>query len=102
MIMREIPLESGAANAHQSFRVSLNSVIYLFKLHYRTITKTWSLTISDEENNVLFAGVRLVKGCNLLSNYFESKTFGGLVITGEEPNLDNIGVSSFLIWVYEE
>ena len=102
MITKEIPIDSGAINAHQSFSVSLNDEIFTFVMHYRTITKTWSLTILDEEDNLLFSGVRLVRGCNLLSNFFESEKFGGLMISGEEPTIDNIGISSNLIWFYDE
>lgn len=102
MLLQEIPITSGVRGAHQTFSVSLNNKLYNMKLDYRTITKTWSLTVRDNEGELICAGVRLVKGCNLLRTYHISDTFGGLCILGQEPTLDNLGDSSKLVWAFDD
>ena len=99
--MQEIQIDRGAENANQTFSTTLNGKIFFFKLQYRTLSKHWSMTISDDQNNLICAGVRLVKGCNLLKAYNISKDFGGFFVSGDAPTLENIGDSSKLIWVYD-
>lgn len=93
----QIPLSAGAANADTSFEINIDDVIYVMRLQYKALTKTWSLSIYRNGEPVAL-GIRLVKGCDLLSAYLDLN-FGRLVVLGEEPTLSNLGISSFLVWV---
>lgn len=89
-----IPLEGGAANASQLFRIVLGGKLYTFTLTYRTLLQQWSLDCYLSEGTV-FLGVILCGGTNLTALYPE---FGKLSIVGLEPTLDNLGVANRLVW----
>lgn len=98
--MQEIPLYSGAANAHQKFSVKINKVLTTFEINYCGYVDNpyWSMDIS-QDGTYLARGVILVPGCDLLQNY--DADIGRLVLVGDEPTLDNLGISNNLIWVAE-
>lgn len=93
----QIPLTAGAANADTTFQINIEDVVYTMRLQYRTLVKCWSLSIFEGSEPIAL-GLRLVRGCDLLSSYLELN-FGKLVVVGDEPSLDNLGISSFLIWI---
>ena len=96
--MIEIPLSSGASNADVTFRAQLGENTVEFRQIYRTLLKKW--TISGSIDNVqIFSGVILLVGGDLVSSFGISSNFGRLYLTGEDPTLDTLGVTSKLIWV---
>lgn len=101
MIQSIIQVESGAENANQTFSVNLGGTLYNMDLQYKYFCQCWHLTVSTKEKRII-TGVRLLKRGNLLEPFFNlDKEFGGLVVIGEEPTLDNLGVSSQIVWYKE-
>ena len=104
--VKEVNVKGTSENMNIKFDININKIQYTMGLRYTPLLKLWTLDIS-RSNVAIFNGIRLVKGGNLLASYsdefvkFRNKgeLFGSLYITGDEPNLDNLGNSSHLIWV---
>lgn len=96
--MNIIPLQGGAANAHQSFTAQLGDSLVDFRLNYIQ-TGQWVCDLSIEGEGVA-QGLMLEPGCDMLSHY--NLGIGQLVLTGDEPTLDNLGASNKLVWVPED
>ena len=106
---KEIPLSGGIENGFIEFSVVLNQINYDMTLMYRPVLNCWSLSIS-RDGEALARGVRLVMGANLMQSYSDQfirdrnkgDLFGELYVAGNEPTLHNLGVSSKLIWGFNE
>lgn len=96
--MKEIALEGGQENAHQTFTVEMAGRSIDFELDYMGYVDVpvWNLTLK-ERDQILIAGLLLVGGCDLLEAY--NLGLGKLCLVGKEPTLDNLGVENHLIWV---
>jgi len=85
-------------NPEESFRVSINEIVYNFKQLWNTIG-FWTLDISDEDNNIIVSGVKLVTGEFLLRQYpqilFDLKS-----TSEEDPTRDNLDI--FLLEVTDK
>lgn len=99
--MKEIPLQGGAVNAHQTFSAVLGEVEVTFKLDYLAYIKNpaWNLTLM-KGTDVLVEGLLLKCGCDLLAPY--NLGIGSLVMVGEEPNINNLGTENTLVWIAED
>lgn len=99
--MKEIPLNGGAQNAHQSFTVNLGGKEINFRLDYLTYVENpaWNLNLSVDGESIV-EGLLLKCGCDILAPY--QLGIGKLVMIGDEPTLDNLGVRNSLIWVAED
>ena len=64
----QIPLDAGAENADTSFLITIEGVVYTMRLQYKTLVNAWTLSIFQEDEPVA-VGLRLVRGCDLLSAY---------------------------------
>lgn len=99
--MLTIPLESGAANAHQRFSIQLGDNFLDFRIDYITRSESssgfapWVLDIS-REGELLAAGLALVPGSNIAEHMAED--IGALYFVGDQPTLDNLGKSNSLVW----
>lgn len=106
---KEIPLSGGIENGFYDFSVVLNQVSYDMTLLYRPVLECWNLSIS-REGVALARGLRLVMGANLMQAYSDQfirdrnkgELFGGLYVVGSEPTLQNLGISSKLVWGFNE
>lgn len=100
--MIEIPLQNGAANAHQKFSQRLNGMLVSFEVNYVTYSKSpyWIFNLY-QDGFPLALGVPLNPNGDLLANH-AVKNFGRLVFVGDEPTLDNLGITNNLVWVPEE
>lgn len=99
--MQKIELQSGAANAHQSFTVTLGERDITFRLDwmpYQFIPK-WNLNLY-EGDTPLVLGLILAVGCDLLEAYHLG--IGKLVLVGDEPTLENLGTNNSLVLVGED
>lgn len=99
--MKVIPLSGGAKNAHQTFSVLLGDRELTMRLDFMAYidVPSWNLTIEEDEE-VLVEGLLLRCGCDMIAPY--QLGLGKLVIVGEEPTLDNLGVTNELVWVAED
>ena len=97
----EIPIKGGAENAHQSFTANLGGNEFTFYLNFMAYLDepSWNMDI-EVNGEMLIYGLLLKCGCDLLSEY--QFNLGGLLIFGEEPTLDNLGVSNTFVWVSED
>lgn len=99
--MKEISLQGGAKYAHQRFSALLGSVEVAFELDFMPYLEvpSWNLTLK-REGVAIATGLLLRCGCDLLAPY--QLGLGALVVVGDEPTLDNLGVTSHLVWVPED
>ena len=96
--MNLIPLEGGPQNAHQTFSVELAGRDITFKLDWCGYVDFpfWNLDIL-ERGLPLVLGLKVVPGCDLVEPY--KLGLGKLVLVGEEPTLDNLGIDNQLVWI---
>ena len=96
--MNEIPLTGGAANAHQSFNVTLGDSTVDITLNFVSYTDTpaWSMDI-HRDGDPLVLGAMLVPGGDVIASYRAG--IGMLIFTGAPVTLDNLGIDNHLIWV---
>jgi len=100
MTITNVPLQNGAANAHQLFTMQLGDNLLQFTLNYITLAgPAWSMDIARE-------GVQLVAGAMLEPNTDVTLGFeadiGRFIFTGDEVTLDNLGTANKLTWVYDD
>ena len=97
----DIPLQGGAKNAHQDFVVSLGDRVLTFYLDFCGYAKYpfWNADIYENGNPIVL-GLVLKCGCDLLAPY--QLGMGKLVMTGEEPTLENLGESNIFTWLAED
>lgn len=100
-MMLEIPIQGGAVNAHQTFSATLGGREITFKLDFMSYAEvpSWSMELYENER-LIIAGIVLRCGCDMLAPY--QLGLGALIMTGEEPTLDNLGVRNTLIWASED
>ncbi len=98
--MQEIPLDNGAANAHQQFSLQLGDNYLDFDVSYISYTDTpaWSLNIY-RDGTPLVLGAMLVPGTDVTGGYRAG--IGRFVFVGDKVTLDNLGVNNHLVWVNE-
>lgn len=96
----DIHLTGGARNAHQDFVVNLGDRALTFNLDWCGYAKYpfWNCDIFENGEPVV-VGLVLKCGCDLLSPY--QLGIGKLVMTGEEPTLENLGQTNTLTWIAE-
>lgn len=94
--MITIPLNGGAASAHQTFSMQLGDNYLDFRLNYITRTGQWCLDISLD-GVALIAGGMLEPSAELTA--FTDADIGRLLFYGEQPTLDNLGLTNWLVWV---
>lgn len=99
--MVEIPLVGGAGNTHQTFSAILGGVELSFKLDYLAYLESpaWNMTL-DKGNEVLVEGLLLKCGCDMLAPY--QFGLGALVLAGNDPTMNNLGVENTLYWLSED
>ena len=96
--MQTIPLSSGAANAHQSFSVSLGGQVIRFDINFLSYLDgpAWAMDLY-RDGTPLALGAMLEPGCDVIETY--NAGIGRLVFVGDAPTLDNLGVTNELVWV---
>ena len=96
--MIEIPVKNGAENARQEFSVSLGGNLLVMTLNFLSYLDlpTWTIDVRRD-------GSPIILGVGLEPNAVieMSVTLGKLVLVGDRPTLDNLGVSNKLIWAVE-
>jgi hypothetical protein len=99
--MVEIPLVGGAGNTHQTFSAILGGVELSFKLDYLAYLESpaWNMTLG-KGNEVLVEGLLLKCGCDMLAPY--QFGLGALVLAGNDPTMNNLGVENTLYWLSED
>lgn len=101
-VIAELPLVAGQA---QRFRASLSGVTYNFRLVYNGAHDgSWIMDIGDGNGAILVAGIPIVSGVDLLSQYRYLGFPGGLFVTtdrgaGEVPTFDGLGATSHLYFI---
>lgn len=92
----EIPIKGTARYAHSSFRCTLEQREIEFILNYCAFLEVWDLTVK-EDGEYIITGATLVAGADLLANAHTD--LGRLYLLGEDPTLDNLGVTNTLVWI---
>lgn len=98
--MQAIPLSNGAINAHQRFTVPLGGVLVRFEINYVSYldSPAWSMDLYRDGYPLVY-GAMLEPGCDVIQSY--NAGIGKLIFTGEDPTLDNLGVTNSLVWISE-
>lgn len=98
--MENVPLQNGAANAHQVFTMQLGDNLLEFRLNYITLAgPAWSMDIL-REGVLLVAGAMLEPDTIITRNY--GADIGRFIFTGAEVTLDNLGLDNKLTWVADD
>lgn len=99
--MKQIPLAGGLPNAHQTFSVVLGESELDFELDYLAYidVPSWNLSIKKDEEYII-QGLLLKVGADLLDGYHLG--IGRLFLIGDEPTLENLGITNQLIWIAED
>lgn len=94
--MITIPLEGGAANAHQAFSMQLGDNYLDFRLNYLTRDGQWCMDVMLDDVTIIAGGMLLP---NAEMTQFVDSEIGRLFFYGEEPTLENLGLTNWLVWV---
>lgn len=94
--MITIPLQGGAVNAHPVFQIQLGDNLVEFRINWVSTESYWSADLYVE-GVLKCAGVILLVGDELIGTY--NSGLGRLVMSGDEPTLDNLGTSNTLVWI---
>ena len=89
-----IPLDAGVNQ--QLFDVKLGDNFITFRLRWRELINQWSCDLL-REGQLLAAGIMLTPGVLLTKT--NNLDLGDLIMTGEHPTLDNLGIDNKLIWI---
>lgn len=90
-------VESGAVNAHQQFELQVNGAVYDLRLDYIEQAGSWTLSVIQDGER-LADGVMLYGGANLFSAFPKLTNTARLYVVGDEPTLDNLGVTNSIVW----
>lgn len=96
-MIKNIPLDAGSVNAHQTFSVQLGDNFLAFTLDYKQ-TGQWSMNI-DREGVRLVSGAMLETNCDIIERQGLTDDIGRFVLTGADTTLDNLGIANTLTWV---
>lgn len=98
--MVEIPILSGATNAHQRFSSQLGVNLISFEIDYVSYldNPAWSMNLF-RDGSPLVMGAMLEPGCDVIANY--RAKIGLLIFVGDPVTLDNLGIANQLVWVSE-
>jgi hypothetical protein len=96
----EIPLRASS----QTFTISLASVIYKMRVQWRDKAQEWIVDLSDQDDNLLIAGVPLLPGADILGQYPELGVGGELWVASdgapdEPPTFAGLGSTHHLYFV---
>lgn len=92
-----IPLSSGFA--FQRFRVQLGNHYLILRLRWLTLYRYFCVDIYEEGEPVTL-GRALLPGINLLDGL--NTGIGTIILRGDEPTPDNLGIDNQLQWVLHE
>lgn len=92
-----IPLSSGYA--FQRFRVQLGNHYLVFRLRWLTLHRYFCVDIYESGEPVTL-GRALLPGINLLDGL--NTRIGKIILRGEEPTPENLGIDNQLQWVEHE
>lgn len=93
--MIQIPLQGGAANAHQEMFIQLGDNYCELHINYITTLEAWCCDIYVE-GVLQMAGMMLVPDVEISSTY--ESTIGDFYFVGDQPTLDNLGKENGLVW----
>ena len=92
--MKIIPLNSRTAS--QEFSVTLNNHNLRFTINWMTRYEYFRVDIHDLDENPIVLGRAMHSGINLLTGL--NTKIGQIILEGETPTIDNLGVSNQLKW----
>lgn len=100
---KQVPIRANVAA--QTFDITLDNVSYTMVAKWNSRSEYWTLDISDVDGNIFITGLCLKLGASLLVPF--NFDIGELIMiddtsTGLEATLDNIGVTSRLIYFTQD
>lgn len=79
--------------------VQLEGVTYHLVARYNTVRERWTMDIYTKERSLLLGGVAILRGVLLLRQFtITGLPPGDMAVLGDEPDRDNMGVTSFLVY----
>ena len=93
-----IPLASGSANADYTFEVQLGDNLVTIRQLWRTLLGQWFID-GTIDGVTIFQGAALEPYTNILSHWHIESSFGRLILSGDQPTLDNLGTNNTLTWI---
>jgi len=65
--MESIPITS--TDDSQSFKTTINSQVFYFKIVWKSMLSLWSVTVYDSDKNTLVSGIHLKSGIELINHF---------------------------------
>jgi hypothetical protein len=102
MSIQKIPVDSILSN--KEFRTELDGIFYLLAFRFNSRALVWMMNISDEDSNIIIAGIPLVLGVDLLGRFQDTKLPPGSLFVNNfseaniEANRDNLGEDVLLLY----
>lgn len=100
--IQRVPVNSILSN--KEFRTELDGIFYLLAFRFNTRATIWIMNISDEDSNIIIAGIPLLLGVNLLGRFQDSRLPPGSLFVNNfseaniEATRDNLGEDVLLLY----
>ena len=85
MAILEIPILD---STNYSFRIDLEGSTYNLALKYNQREDRWYLDISDEQDNPIVLGIKLVLNTSLVERFQDSRLFPGTLFLSSQTDLN--------------
>ena len=102
MAIVQIPVDKNSPD--QKFSIDLEGTVYVFRLIWNSRTGRWALSILEEDETPIIAGVAVVGDFDLLKPYADPRLPPGAIFTADqtglarEPTDENFGDSVLLLY----
>lgn len=104
MAIIEIPLRSDLD--HYEFSVDLDGKAYLFEIIWNTRNETWFLTIKNDEDTPIVAGIPLLVNSNLIARFERDELPPGVLtlleVSGSNLDAEKADIGARCVLIYEE